>query len=84
MILHVSPGLVSRGGVPYLYLELVGGRQPDFTLSVVKDADQGGDAGIDADAAKRPHALPPRITEAEKSAHEAFVEKLGENALWRT
>lgn len=63
-----------------VYLELIGGRQPDFGLSV----DQGGDStGAGAwRPAPRPKKLPPRITEAEAQAHRAFVEKLGEAALW--
>lgn len=66
-----------------VYLELIGGRQPDFGLS-----DQGHRTGAGAagDAAWRPQPrpapLPPRITEAEKAAHDAFVAGLGENALW--
>jgi hypothetical protein len=31
----------------------------------------------------RPRPLAPRLTEAERAAHAAFVATLGENALWR-
>lgn len=65
-----------------VYLELVGGRQPGFSLS----QNSGGQdqSGQDAwRASPRETPLPPRITQAEAAAHEAFVEKLGENALWR-
>lgn len=66
-----------------VYLELIGGRQPDFGLS-----DQGARGGAAAGEADwrpqpRPAPLPPRITEAEAAAHEAFVAKLGDTALWR-
>ncbi|WP_304616007.1 DNA polymerase III subunit epsilon [Paracoccus sp. (in: a-proteobacteria)] len=65
-----------------VYLELVGGRQPDLVLV--------GPSGGQADAAgprmqpraQRPRPLPPRLTEAEAEAHAAFVGKLGEGAVW--
>jgi DNA polymerase-3 subunit epsilon len=66
-----------------VYLELVGGRQPDFALSV-SIAGQGGADGAEAWRPRpRPDALPARITEEEGAAHEAFVEGLGDGALWR-
>ena len=64
-----------------VYLELIGGRQPDLVLSVVSSNTQTGVA-VEWTVPKRPNALPPRITEAELSAHKEFVEKLGENAVW--
>lgn len=64
-----------------VYLELIGGRQPDLVLSVVSNnVDGGGDA--DWTAPKRAAALPPRLSDLEKEAHEAFVEKLGADAVW--
>lgn len=65
-----------------VYLELIGGRQPDFALagSGAQSSGQGGDG--DWRPQKRPTPLPPRISEAEAQAHQAFVEGLGENALW--
>ncbi|MGV6804792.1 MAG: DNA polymerase III subunit epsilon [Ruegeria sp.] len=63
-----------------VYLELIGGRQPDFGLSSAAVETAGA-----AEAwrpASRPTPLPPRITEEERKTHEAFVKKLGENALW--
>ncbi|OWU85977.1 DNA polymerase III subunit epsilon [Oceanicola sp. 22II-s10i] len=66
-----------------VYLELIGGRQPDFALS---GAGAGPTGGTDADQnwrpAPRPKKLPPRITGAEREAHEAFVAKMGDKALW--
>ena len=64
-----------------VYLELIGGRQPDFGLSETT----GGDAAGVQDnwrPAPRPHPLPPRISADERAAHEAFVKTLGDNALW--
>lgn len=63
-----------------VYLELIGGRQPDFGLSTAAGTADGG--GEDWRPTVRPNALPPRITEEERAAHEQFVGKLGENALW--
>ncbi|MHA3914900.1 DNA polymerase III subunit epsilon [Halovulum sp. GXIMD14793] len=64
-----------------VYLELIGGRQPGLTLSVVSSGDQGG---VPEAWAPKPRAtpLPSRLTEKEKAAHAAFVEKLGEETLW--
>lgn len=65
-----------------VYLELIGGRQPDFGLS-----DQGHQGAHAADQSDwrpqpRPVPLPSRITEAEAEAHAAFVAKMGDAALW--
>ncbi|WP_282024214.1 DNA polymerase III subunit epsilon [Limimaricola cinnabarinus] len=65
-----------------VYLELIGGRQPDFALGVA----QGG--GNDAAQPEwrprpRPAPLPPRITEEEAAAHAEFIGKLGDDALWK-
>ncbi len=64
-----------------VYLELIGGRQPDFGLSV----GPGGPGGAGAVYAPppRPRPLPPRLSAAEAEAHAAFVSSLGEGALWR-
>ncbi|RVV98012.1 DNA polymerase III subunit epsilon [Mesobaculum littorinae] len=66
-----------------VYLELIGGRQPDFALS----HDQGSvSEGQGQEAWKprpRPHPLPARVTEEEAAAHAAFVEGLGDDALWK-
>ena len=62
-----------------VYLELIGGRQPDFGLSSASAASGGVE---DWRPSPRATSLPPRVTEAEQAAHQEFVEKLGENALW--
>ncbi|MCB2116580.1 MAG: DNA polymerase III subunit epsilon [Rhodobacteraceae bacterium] len=66
-----------------VYLELIGGRQPDLVLSVGPSGTAGAAGGSDWRPRPRPDALPPRITEKEKAAHAAFVEGLGEAAIWR-
>ncbi|ARU02849.1 DNA polymerase III subunit epsilon [Yoonia vestfoldensis] len=65
-----------------VYLELIGGRQPDFALA------QGGTQSSKQDAAAvrvgpRPEPLPPRITPEEIAAHTAFVQAMGDAALWK-
>ena len=68
-----------------VYLELVGGRQPDFALqavSVVGSVGAETSGGAENALPKRSQSLPPRLTEIEKAAHAAFVETLGETALW--
>ena len=64
-----------------VYLEMIGGRQPDFALSM-DYSDTSGEGGTDWRPMPREKPLPPRITDAERAAHEAFVAKLGDNALW--
>lgn len=64
-----------------VYLELIGGRQPDFVLSVRQGGGTGGEEE-DWRPTKRSTPLPPRITEEEAKAHQDFVKSLGESALW--
>ncbi|MFN4173457.1 MAG: DNA polymerase III subunit epsilon [Pseudorhodobacter sp.] len=65
-----------------VYLELIGGRQPDFALST-SNAQSAGQTGQE-DWRPRPRAvpLPPRLSKAEYAAHEAFIAKLGADAIW--
>jgi DNA polymerase-3 subunit epsilon len=66
-----------------VYLELLGGQQPDFGLSVTKST-AGNEIALQTGQAKRrPNPLPRRITAEEQRAHAEFVEKLGAQALWR-
>lgn len=66
-----------------VYLELVGGRQPDLVLEQAGTA-TGSQGGMQASRprAARPHPLAPRLTPAEAEAHAAFVATLGEAAIW--
>ncbi|TVP71565.1 MAG: DNA polymerase III subunit epsilon [Rhodobacteraceae bacterium] len=63
-----------------VYLELLGGQQPDFALSSAASHAESG-AGRKP-LPRRPAPLPSRLTEAEAEAHSAFVASLGENAVW--
>jgi DNA polymerase-3 subunit epsilon len=68
-----------------VYLELIGGRQPDFGLGAgpATPARSGREEPTEAWRPRpRPQALPPRITEEEAAAHAAFVAGLGDGALW--
>ncbi|MEL6806250.1 MAG: DNA polymerase III subunit epsilon [Pseudomonadota bacterium] len=65
-----------------VYLELIGGRQPDFALSAsAGQRSQPGEAKAWTPA-PRPTPLAPRITDSEQKAHAEFVAKLGDNAMW--
>ena len=64
-----------------VYLELIGGRQPGLVLAAGTAAQSGPDPHYRPPA--RPAPLASRLTEAEAAAHAAFVESLGEGALWR-
>ncbi|MEL6642617.1 MAG: DNA polymerase III subunit epsilon [Pseudomonadota bacterium] len=65
-----------------VYLELIGGRQPGFGLIQGGPVSKSGDAGDEWRPRPRPEPLPPRVTDDERAAHAAFVEKLGDSALW--
>ena len=62
-----------------VYLELIGGRQPDFGLGVA-----AGPKAAATDWRPRPRSAPlaPRLTEAEAAAHAAFLDALGEDSVW--
>ncbi len=66
-----------------VYLELIGGRQPDFGLSSGGSGRSGGDQAADWRPRPRPEPLPPRITQEEAAAHAAFVDSLGDGAIWK-
>ncbi|MGL4280989.1 MAG: DNA polymerase III subunit epsilon [Albidovulum sp.] len=65
-----------------VYLELIGGRQPDFGLSV--SASTEGPAATEAWRPRpRPAPLPSRLAPAEAEAHAAFVASMGEASIWK-
>jgi DNA polymerase-3 subunit epsilon len=66
-----------------VYLEMIGGRQPGLVLAM-----EGREGATDLSPQgwrprPRPVALPPRLTEAEAEAHRAFVEAMGDGAVWK-
>ncbi|EIM29202.1 DNA polymerase III subunit epsilon [Microvirga lotononidis] len=67
-----------------VYIELIGGRQVGFDLSLQPAARSAASRQAAAAARDaRPRTLISRLTEAERAAHEAFIQQLGPNALWR-
>ncbi len=69
-----------------VYLELTGGRQPDFELgqSITPLKNDGQAQNKGSVQIIRPRALTSRLTQEEKDAHNAFVKTLGDEALWKT
>ncbi len=65
-----------------VYLELIGGRQPDFALSAAMQRDGAGQPEGEWRPRSRPVALPSLLTPAEAAAHVAFVATLGDGGLW--
>lgn len=66
-----------------VYLELVGGRQPDLVLSGssgTKASD--GLVSFDCRPSERPSPLASRLSESEKAAHEKFIAAFETEALW--
>ena len=65
-----------------VYLELIGGRQPDLVLA-------GGPRGTVSGSQEawrpgpRPEPLPSRLSQDEDAAHRAFVKAMGDDAVWR-
>jgi DNA polymerase-3 subunit epsilon len=64
-----------------VYLELVGGRQPGLALAETRQTTTSVMRG--AAPSRRPHPLPPSLTDEERAAHAAFVERMGDAALWK-
>lgn len=67
-----------------VYLELIGGRQPDLVLAPA-NPQKTGPAQTDAEwrPGPRPAALPSRLTPAEAQAHAEFVARMGDTAIWK-
>lgn len=65
-----------------VYLELIGGRQPDFGLNTSAQSNNGPSGDVWTPK-PRPTPLPSRINEAETAAHKAYIAKeLGDAPLW--
>jgi len=66
-----------------VYLELIGGRQPDFGLS--PDQQRSTKTAIQSETWRphpRPAPLAPRLTATEVQAHQTFIGKIGDGAVW--
>lgn len=64
-----------------VYLELTGGKQPDFALSQTKSS-SAQQQDENWRPKPRPNTLPSRLSDKEKAAHAAFVDALGEDTIW--
>lgn len=64
-----------------VYIELLGERQASMELARNGEAVSSG-GSRQVSARKRSKPLPSRLSEAEVAEHRAFIESLGENALW--
>jgi DNA polymerase-3 subunit epsilon len=65
-----------------VYLELIGGRQPDFGLSTSTSAADNPTQSDNWRPKPRPTPLKARISDEEAAAHDAFVKAMGDGALW--
>lgn len=72
-----------------VYLELIGGRQPDLAAALGETDDRDRDDAGPAQTmgtwrpSPRPKPLPPRITAEERAKHDEFVATLGDDPIWR-
>ena len=67
-----------------VYLELIGGRQPDLTLNpVTAQSATANQTDTTWRPKPRPTPLPSRLSEVEIAAHAEFVGKLGDGAIWK-
>lgn len=66
-----------------VYLELIGGRQPDLVLAPAQPT-QKVQVQVDTNWRPRPRPTPllSRLTQEEAAAHEALVAKMGDGAIW--
>lgn len=65
-----------------VYLELLGGKQPGLEL-VAKSASSSGVVMKRQPAAPRAVALPSRLSDDERSRHDALIASLGDKAIWK-
>lgn len=65
-----------------VYLEMTGGRQPDFGLSTAESHENSSASVVTERVRQRPASLPSRLTETEKSAHDALIGGMGEKSVW--
>ena len=67
-----------------VYLELIGGRQPDFALAADTRSQSASGQTENWRPMPRSTPLPSKLTKEEAAAHTAFVQQLGDGAIWNT
>ena len=66
-----------------VYLELVGGKQPDFALNLANVSNENNNSIFNEKRTQvRKEKLKSRLTTEEKASHENFIKKLGNNSMW--
>jgi DNA polymerase III subunit epsilon len=63
-----------------VYIDLIGARQSSLILADSRRIE--AQAQLDAPRRQRPEPLVPRVTDADREAHRAFVATLGDKAIW--
>lgn len=81
----VHGGLIDSVLLADVYLELIGGRQPDLVLVSDEATATTDDSGpiVVAPTQQRPVPRGFRVTAEEHAAHSAFIGKMGDAALWK-
>jgi DNA polymerase III subunit epsilon len=64
-----------------VYLQLIGGQQPNFDLTARRAGSVAG-AAASTIILPRPQPLPANLADAERDAHLAFIKELGGSAVW--
>ena len=66
-----------------VYLELVGGKQPDFALNIANVSNENNNSIFHEKRARiRKEKLKSRLTTVEKANHENFIKELGNTSMW--
>ncbi|HYY84797.1 MAG TPA: DNA polymerase III subunit epsilon [Beijerinckiaceae bacterium] len=66
-----------------VYIELIGGKQADLGLAIVRPETMPGAQAIEF-RRRETRIIVTRLSEAERNAHAAFVATLGPNAVWNS
>lgn len=66
-----------------VYLELIGGRQPDLTFSNSGHKVVNMNVSENKGQNQRSEPLASRLKDDEKTSHQEFIETLGENVIWQ-
>lgn len=66
-----------------VYIELIGGRQTDLGLGLVREAERAASTAVLLPRIRSARPARERLSPEERAAHGAFVASLGETALWR-